>query len=253
MTTLAPVLDLVGDVESFSLFRYRSALWVAYIRTSGELELHRSALGRQASVTAVASGVATLTGLEGMNNDGAKAGRIAIENGASAGNNGSFPIVEYVSPTSVKISNASAVAGDANNGSIRWNAGLTAWTTLEDGALAPKAQIAAVAIGDVLCLAWRHAANGAIYFSLWSFATSTYVQAPIPLWVGASPSLKVYKSTGLVMAYVDGDGQHVYRISKDGGLSWSADPVVVDPINVLEVDLDVYPETENVAYWAERA
>lgn len=176
MTTLAPVLDLVGDVESFSLFRYRSALWVAYIRASGELELHQS------------------------------------------------------------------------------NAGVSTFISLETAdTLAPKAQVAAVALADVLCLAWRHAANGAIYFSLWSFATSTYVQAPIPLWVGASPSLKVYKSTGLVMAYVDGDGQHVYRISKDGGLSWSADPVVVDPINVLEVDLDVYPETENVAYWAERA
>lgn len=176
MTTQAPVLDLIGDVGSFSLFRYRSALWAVYIRTSGELELHRSA-----------AGIAEFTSLE-----------------------------------------------------VRE-------TTM------PKAQIAAVALGDTLCLAWRNVENGAIYFALWSFAAGAYVQMPISLWVGASPSLKVYKGTGLVMAYVAGDGQHVYRISKDGGLSWSADPVVVDPINVLEVDLDVYPETENVAYWAERA
>lgn len=42
MTTLAPVLDLVGDVGSYSVFNYNGDVWVAYIRHSGELEIHRS-------------------------------------------------------------------------------------------------------------------------------------------------------------------------------------------------------------------
>lgn len=42
MTTLAPVIDLVGDIGHFSCFVYGGARWVLYLRESGELELHRS-------------------------------------------------------------------------------------------------------------------------------------------------------------------------------------------------------------------
>jgi hypothetical protein len=45
MTTLAPVIDLIGDVGSFSIFNYGGDVWVAYIRESGELELHQSGAG----------------------------------------------------------------------------------------------------------------------------------------------------------------------------------------------------------------
>lgn len=45
MTTLAPTLDLVGDIGSFSLFKYDGEAWVAYLRQSGELELHKVGSG----------------------------------------------------------------------------------------------------------------------------------------------------------------------------------------------------------------
>jgi hypothetical protein len=42
MSTLAPVLDLVGDIGHFSTFVYGGARWVLYLRETGALELHRS-------------------------------------------------------------------------------------------------------------------------------------------------------------------------------------------------------------------
>lgn len=176
MTTLAPVLDLVGDVGGFSLFRYAGALWVAYLRDSGELEIHRS------------------------------------------------------------------------------DAGVLSFTSLEVPSMsAPKEQIAAIALGDELCLTWRHRDNGALYFAKWSFISRLVTQAPTSLWVGRSPSLKVYTTVNLVMAYRDDLDRHVYRTSRNAGLTWSADPIIVDSAAVLEVDLDVYPESSNTAYWDERA
>jgi len=75
--------------------------------------------GAAASVTTVLNGIATLTGLTGMTT--ASVGhRITISGAASAGNNGTFIIASFISATSVTIQNASAVAGDANNGLINW-------------------------------------------------------------------------------------------------------------------------------------
>jgi len=75
--------------------------------------------GSAASITTVVSGVATVTGLTGMVT-GSVGHDLEISGAASGANNGTFRIVEYVSATSVKIANTSAVASDANNGSIVW-------------------------------------------------------------------------------------------------------------------------------------
>jgi len=75
--------------------------------------------GSGATVSAVASGIATLTGLTGMTVS--SVGRhLTITGAAVSGNNGVFVITEYVSATSVKIANAAANAVDGNNGSIGW-------------------------------------------------------------------------------------------------------------------------------------
>lgn len=75
--------------------------------------------GSAASVTSFATPVATITGLTGMT--AASIGRmLTISGAASPGNNGTFLIIALNSATSVDITNAGAVAGDANNGSIVW-------------------------------------------------------------------------------------------------------------------------------------
>lgn len=75
--------------------------------------------GATASITTVISGIATITGLTGMTAQ--SVGRmLTISGAASASNNGTFLIVTFLSATSVEISNAAAVASDANNGAISW-------------------------------------------------------------------------------------------------------------------------------------
>lgn len=75
--------------------------------------------GGAASITALTNGIATVTGLTGMTTSSV-GHLITFNNAASSGNNGTFMVVSFVSATSVKINNAAAVAGDANNGSITW-------------------------------------------------------------------------------------------------------------------------------------
>lgn len=75
--------------------------------------------GTACTVSAVALGIATITGLTGMSLS--SVGRYLTLSLASVlGNNGTFLITEYVSATSVKIQNAAANAVDANNGTIDW-------------------------------------------------------------------------------------------------------------------------------------
>lgn len=78
-----------------------------------------------ASVASVANNIATLTGLTGMvsptaSSPGSTGHTLTISGAASGGNNGTFQIASVISATSVTIINPSAVAGDANNGSIVW-------------------------------------------------------------------------------------------------------------------------------------
>lgn len=91
---------------------------------SGEPAAFGSALsgqtGAAASITTVSSGIATVTGLTGMSAQ--SVGRFLTITGAASGaNNGTFLIAAYTSATEVNISNGSAVASDANNGSIVWS------------------------------------------------------------------------------------------------------------------------------------
>lgn len=78
--------------------------------------------GTAASITALSSGFATVTGLTGMAASSTTQ-CLVLTNGASAGNNGTFPIASVINSTSVTIANPSGVAGDANNGAIRWTLG----------------------------------------------------------------------------------------------------------------------------------
>ena len=75
--------------------------------------------GTAATVSSVASGIATITGLLGMSV--ASVGRyLTLSAAAVSANNGTFVITEYVSATSVKIANAAANSVDGNNGTIDW-------------------------------------------------------------------------------------------------------------------------------------
>lgn len=90
---------------------------------SNEIDGYGSAIsgqsGSTAAVSSVSLGIATITGLTGMTSQ--SVGRFVTLSGATtSSNNGTFLITTYNSATSVDISNASAVAPDANNGSISW-------------------------------------------------------------------------------------------------------------------------------------
>jgi hypothetical protein len=75
--------------------------------------------GSSASVSSVATPLATITGLTGIS-QGLVGQQITFSGAASPSNNGSFPIAAYVSPTSLQITNATAISPDGNNGSISW-------------------------------------------------------------------------------------------------------------------------------------
>jgi len=75
--------------------------------------------GAAASLTTLTANGINVTGLTGMTAE--SVGRfLTIFGAATASNNGTFLIDGYVSATAVTIVNASAVASDANNGSISW-------------------------------------------------------------------------------------------------------------------------------------
>ena len=74
--------------------------------------------GSSLSITGTAPNM-TLTGLTGLT-AGSIGKFITVSGAASAGNNGTFLITQYVSATSAVILNTAGVGGDANNGSISW-------------------------------------------------------------------------------------------------------------------------------------
>lgn len=75
-------------------------------------------MGDSASITKSGSTI-TVSGLTSIF-PAAVGGTMTIYGAATSGNNGSFPVATYVSPSSVTITNASG-ATDANNGSIGWS------------------------------------------------------------------------------------------------------------------------------------
>jgi len=75
--------------------------------------------GATASITTFSGGLVTFTGLTGMT-AASRGNFLTVTGAASAGNNGTFLIAEFVSATSVRVANASGVASDANSGAISW-------------------------------------------------------------------------------------------------------------------------------------
>jgi hypothetical protein len=75
-------------------------------------------LGAIASISGIAPNI-TISGLLGITSQ--SVGHfITIENASSINNNGTFQIIQYLSPSSIIINNSLGVGGDLNNGSIYW-------------------------------------------------------------------------------------------------------------------------------------
>lgn len=75
--------------------------------------------GTAASITAISSGTITITGLSNMSAS-LVGNLINLSNAATAANNGTYLITEYVSSSSVKAITGTS-GTDANNGSISWS------------------------------------------------------------------------------------------------------------------------------------
>lgn len=85
-------------------------------------ELSTTQSGTSASIASASAsaGTAVVQGL-GMCNPAQVGQNLVLSGATSAGNNGSFPIAFFLSPTSLVIANANAVAPDASNGAIAWS------------------------------------------------------------------------------------------------------------------------------------
>ena len=112
VNALSQALDIAGTLTTSSTMTLANEPTGLGAELSGQT-------GAAASITTVVSGIATVTGLTGMTAQSI-GNFLTVSGAASAGNNGTFLIVTYLSATSVEISNASAVASDGNNGSISW-------------------------------------------------------------------------------------------------------------------------------------
>ncbi len=86
---------------------------------SGSIRWEQYNAGNTATISAVAGGLVTFTGLQNMTQN--SVGHFLTVSGAAIlGNNGTFLIVAFNSPTSVQVANASGVFPDANSGNISW-------------------------------------------------------------------------------------------------------------------------------------
>lgn len=113
LNTLDQALDIAGSLTQSQSFLLSEEPLGYGPAISGQT-------GTAANITTVTSGIATVTGLTGMSSTNSVGRFLTISGAASGGNNGTFLITAYISATSVSISNPSAVASDANNGSIVW-------------------------------------------------------------------------------------------------------------------------------------
>lgn len=109
-------LDQILDIQgSFS----QSSTRTLTDETSGFGAPLAGQTGAVANITTFSLGVSTITGLTGMTANSV-GNFLTVSGAASAGNNGTFLIINFISATSVDISNAAGVAPDANNGAITW-------------------------------------------------------------------------------------------------------------------------------------
>jgi hypothetical protein len=141
---------------------------IQLLPTSGE--------GGTASITTVSGGNMTITGMSSM--IAPLVGQtLVVYAAASSGNNGTFPIVEVLSPSSVIVANASAVADDANNGEIGWytQGVASASVTAFDGTLATITGLSGIVSGDVgKVITFTNVSNGG---NNGTFVITNYISA----------------------------------------------------------------------------
>lgn len=92
--------------------------------------------GLAASTSLMQAERTTFTGLTGMTT--ADEGKcLAVTGAASAGNNGVFPILAVLSPTSAQVLNVNGAAPDANNGALAWAVGYPEYSVTSTQPLYP--------------------------------------------------------------------------------------------------------------------
>jgi len=146
--------------------------------------------GATASITAAAGGKMTLTGLTGITRSMIGYG-LVITGAASGGNNGTFPITDVLSSTSVMVSNGAAVAPDANNGAISWGTqatGVAASITAFDQVagkvtLTGLTGLTTASVGHDLIVTGAATANNNGTFRISNFISATSCQVENPLGV----------------------------------------------------------------------
>lgn len=122
-------LQLGGNFTSVAMTLSNTALTglsvASLMGTSSNTGMYKytAIAGQSGTTAAVASvstnGTATITGLSGMTAN-STLHYLVVSSASSSGNNGTFKIVQYISPTSVVIANPNAVAPDAGGADLHW-------------------------------------------------------------------------------------------------------------------------------------
>jgi len=105
-----------GFTQSFSAKRVGVGLTMP-VELSGNFSVQSGGGGLAASVGTFSSGSLTITGLSGMT-AGMVGASLTLRGCAAPGNNGTFPITFYNSPSSVTVYNSGGTASDTNSGAI---------------------------------------------------------------------------------------------------------------------------------------
>jgi hypothetical protein len=108
--------------------------------------------GTAAYVSSTSGNTATITGLAGMTYNSVLH-TLTLSMANTPGNNGTFPIVQYLPSSSVVIANAAAFAPDGHNGSIQWMENLVrpnGSVSTSSVAVAPSLQTLVLAITDLM-------------------------------------------------------------------------------------------------------
>jgi hypothetical protein len=114
----------VWDWDALEATRWWRNWLVLFIRPTAVAGLSGSAASITTATTVSSGQFLTITGLAGLTSSVASLegpGYLTLGNAASSANNGTFQIVEYISPTSCVIASPTGVASDANSGSITWS------------------------------------------------------------------------------------------------------------------------------------
>jgi hypothetical protein len=144
--------------------------------TSGSLA------GTVASITVFSGGVCTMTGMTGLST-GVVGLSVVVSGAAASGNNGTFPITVDLSTSSLKYTNASGSAPDANNGSIHYSIATPPAAIVVNGV---GAQISSQVTGGITGTAVSTIQSGAVGgFSLTGGGTdypgfTNYLGIPVP-------------------------------------------------------------------------